>query len=48
MLALFRSDTQRSDERRAIPWQTLMTDVLVALMTMTELDLRDPKPLRLR
>jgi len=26
MLALFRSVTQRSDERRATPWETLMTD----------------------
>jgi hypothetical protein len=48
MLALFRSVTQRSDERRAAPWETLMTDLFVALISTTELDLREPKPLRLR
>jgi len=47
MLALFRSVTQRSDERRAIPWDTLMTDFFVTLIS-TELELQDPKPLRLR
>ena len=48
MLALFRSVTQRSDERRATPWKTLMTDLFVALISTTEHDLRDPKLLRLR
>jgi hypothetical protein len=48
MLALFRSVTQRSDQRRAAPWQTLMTDFFVALITTTEHELRDPKPLGLR
>ena len=48
MLALFRSVTQRSDERRATPWQVLMTDFFVALISTTELELRNPKPLRLR
>ena len=48
MLALFRSVTQRSDERRATPWETLMTELFVALITTTELELREPKPLRLR
>jgi hypothetical protein len=48
MLALFRSVTQRSDERRHTPWQTLMTDLFVALISTTELELRDPKALRLR
>jgi hypothetical protein len=48
MLALFRSVTQRSDERRAIPWQTLLTDLFVALITNTERELRDPNPIRLR
>jgi hypothetical protein len=47
-LALFRSFTQRSDERRAAPWKTLMTDLFVALSSTTELELRDPKPLRPR
>ena len=46
MLALFRSVTQRSDERRATPWQTLMDRSLCRPRT-TELELRDPKPLRL-
>jgi len=48
MLALFRSVTQRSDERRAIPWQTLLTDLFVALITNTERELRDPNPILLR
>ena len=48
MLALFRSVTQRSDERRATPWETLMTHLFVALISTTELELREPKPLRLR
>ena len=48
MLTLFRSVTQRSDERRATPWETLMTDLFVALITTTELELRDPKPLHHR
>jgi hypothetical protein len=48
LLALFRSVTQRSDGRRATPWIALMTDLFVALITTTELELRDPEPLRLR
>ena len=48
MLALFRSVTQRSDERRATPWQTLMTDLFIALITTTDNELRKPKPLRTR
>jgi len=48
ILALFRSVTQRSDERRATPWKTLMTELFVALISTTELELRDPKPLRHR
>ena len=48
MLALFRSVTQRSDERRATPSETLMTDFFVALISTTEFELRDPKPLRMR
>src|SRR5450432_1461304 len=48
MLALFRTVTQRSEERRATPWQTLMTDLFVALISTTDLELREPKPLRLR
>jgi hypothetical protein len=48
MLALFRGVTQRSDERRATPWQEIMTDFFVALISTTELQLLNPKPLRLR
>jgi hypothetical protein len=48
MLALFRSVTQRSVEHRATPWQTLTADLFVALITTTELELRDSKPLRPR
>jgi hypothetical protein len=33
LLSLFRSVTQRSGERRAAAWKTLMTDVLFALVT---------------
>jgi hypothetical protein len=35
LLSLFRSVTQRSDERRSVPWKLLMTDVLFALTTST-------------
>jgi len=47
ILTLFRSVTQRSDERRAVPWKTLMTDVLFALVTATDSQLRNPQPLPL-
>ncbi|MEO8904343.1 MAG: hypothetical protein ABI488_18415, partial [Polyangiaceae bacterium] len=43
ILALFRSVTQRSDERRAVPWKTLISDVFFALITATEYDIR-PSP----
>jgi hypothetical protein len=36
LLSLFRSVTQRSDERRHVPWKLLMTDLLFALTTSTE------------
>jgi four helix bundle protein len=48
MLTLFRTVTQRSDERRAIPWDTLMTDFFVTLITTTMLELQEPRPLRRR
>jgi hypothetical protein len=48
MLTLFRTVTQRSDERRAIPWDTLMTDFFVTLLTTTILELQEPRPLRPR
>jgi hypothetical protein len=35
LLTLFRSITQRSDERRAAPWKTLMNDCFFALVTTT-------------
>ena len=48
MLTLFRTITQRSDEWRAIAWDTLMTDFFVTLITTTMLDLQEPRPLRHR
>ena len=48
MLTLFRSVTQRSDERRAIPWDTLMTDFFGTLITTTMFELQEPRPLRRR
>ncbi len=44
ILTLFRSVTQRSDERRLVPWKTLMTEVFFALATTTENDLCLPPP----
>jgi len=35
MLTLFRSVTQRSDERRDVPWKTLLGEVFLAFMTLT-------------
>ncbi len=35
LLSLFRSVTQRSQERRTVPWKRLMRDVLFALVTTT-------------
>ena len=40
LLTLFRSVTQRSDERRRVPWKTLMGEVFLALITTTEQHLR--------
>lgn len=36
VLTLFRSVTQRSDERRAMAWKDLMLDVFVALLTTSD------------
>jgi len=36
MLSLFRSVTQRSDERRAIPWRQLLCDIRDSLLILTE------------
>ena len=38
MLALFRSVTQRCDDRRRTPWRTLMHWLNVALLTAKEVD----------
>lgn len=35
LLSLFRSVTQRSDERRSVAWKALMADVFFALVTTT-------------
>jgi hypothetical protein len=40
VLTLFRSVTQRSDERRRAPWKLLMLDVLTALLTTNEDQIR--------
>jgi predicted transposase YbfD/YdcC len=36
LLTLFRSITQRSDERRHVPWKTLLLDVFTALLTTSQ------------
>jgi hypothetical protein len=38
LLSLFRSLTQRSDERRATPWKALMRTVSTTLVTLTDTD----------
>lgn len=35
LLALFRGVTQRSDERRSVPWKHLLEDVYLTLLTAT-------------
>ncbi len=44
ILTLFRSVTQRSDERRHVPWKELMLDLFVAFLTTTEQQIRDLRP----
>ena len=44
LLALFRSVTQRSEQRRAVPWKALMADCFIALVATTVADLARPKP----
>jgi hypothetical protein len=44
ILTLFRSVTQRSDERRHVPWKELMLDLSVAFLTTTEPQIRDLRP----
>jgi hypothetical protein len=41
ILTLFRSVTQRSDQRRLVPWKDLMLDLSVAFLTTTEPQIRD-------
>jgi hypothetical protein len=41
LLALFRSVTQRSDERRAMPWRQLLTWVSYALIAAARADVVD-------
>jgi hypothetical protein len=45
LLALFRSVTQRSDER-AVPWKALIADIFFALITATEHQLNPPRSAR--
>ncbi len=47
LLALFRSVTQRSDERRAVPWKALMSELAFALVTTTDDELRERRQPRL-
>ena len=44
ILTLFRSVTQRSDERRHVPCKDLMRDLFVAFLTTTEQQIRDLRP----
>jgi hypothetical protein len=39
LLTLFHSVTQRSEERRAIPWNVLLQDIYAALLTATDAQL---------
>ncbi len=41
LLALCRSVTQRTDERRAVPWKTLMSELAFALVTTTHDELKE-------
>ena len=40
LLTLFRSVTQRSDERRSAPWKLLMLDVFTAFLTTHDHQIR--------
>jgi len=46
LLALFRGVTQRSDERRAMPWKRLLRAIYVALLVTTEVQLAGLRPRR--
>jgi len=39
ILTLFRSITQRSEERRHVPWKAILDDVFFALVSATDADL---------
>lgn len=47
LLALFRSVTQRTDERRAVPWKTLMSELAFSLITTTDDELTNRRQPRL-
>ncbi|HET9573967.1 MAG TPA: transposase [Methyloceanibacter sp.] len=47
LLALFRNVTQRSDQRRAVSWKTLMSELAFALVTTTDGDLSGRRHVRL-
>ena len=47
LLALFRSVTQRTDERRAVPWKALMSELAFALVTTTDDELTHRRHRRL-
>jgi hypothetical protein len=44
LLALFRSVSQRSDERRRMPWAQLLRGIAHALIALTEADLANIRP----
>jgi len=46
LLALFRSITQRSPERRATPWKRLMHSIWLACVTLVEADVAGLRPRR--
>jgi hypothetical protein len=46
ILTLFRSVTQRSDDRRLVPWKSLRVDVFFALVATTEHHLHRLNPTR--
>ncbi len=41
---LFRSVTQRAEERRRIPWADLLRGIAHMLITVTEPQLANPRP----
>lgn len=44
LLGLFRSVTQRSEQRRAVPWKALMTDCFFALVSTSVAELASQQP----